>query len=179
MQSIALHSCRTTQANPKRRNVPHPTTDARMGTAKVQGYLSGNTDDPEGPTNHFRGWLVGELDRWANGDAEKECIASKATLLTTQLVGVKFQTEPRGKAGPAYSDVGDGKITLALLIAGELRIKLVSRQSGREHTEFLRNTGDYLVWPSSTYSHSWEALEDSTVVTVRWPELGSPDAPHA
>ena len=138
----------------------------------MQTYVKGNAKNPESPTSHFRGWLAGDFDQWTNGDAEKERIASNNRLLATPRVGVKFQTEPKGRTGPAYKDDGDGKVTLALLISGELRINLVNREHESEYIETLRKLGDYLAWPSSTYSHSWEALEDSTVVTVRWAEVG-------
>jgi hypothetical protein len=93
-------------------------------------------------------------------------------------VGVKFQLEECGKTGPLTPDTGpgDGKVTLGLLVSGHMRIELVSRETDLASTFHLATQGDYLAWPSTLYGHSWEALADTVLVTVRWHEQAAVEA---
>jgi quercetin dioxygenase-like cupin family protein len=49
-----------------------------------------------------------------------------------------------------------------LLIAGNFRVDLTGASI------VLEKQGDYVVWGPGI-DHSWEAISDSVVVTVRWP----------
>lgn len=48
--------------------------------------------------------------------------------------------------------------------------------SGRHRLEFersyvvLEKVGDYVIWGAGV-AHSWSALEDSTILSIRWPSL--------
>jgi hypothetical protein len=59
---------------------------------------------------------------------------------------------------------------------GELRTALLVLISGRFRLEFpgedvvLTEQGDYCVWARGV-DHSWEAEEESVVMTVRWPSI--------
>jgi quercetin dioxygenase-like cupin family protein len=39
----------------------------------------------------------------------------------------------------------------------------------------LQRQGDYVVWGKGT-DHSWQAEDDSTVITVRWPSHRPPSS---
>jgi hypothetical protein len=92
-------------------------------------WAAGNTRDPESPATHFRGWLVGQLAKWAEDDPAKQAVANSHPLLSTTALGVKFRLEERGKTGPAEPDVlSDGKVTLGILISGHMRIQLTRRR---------------------------------------------------
>jgi quercetin dioxygenase-like cupin family protein len=52
--------------------------------------------------------------------------------------------------------------TLLLLVKGQFRIELT------EGSGVLAKQGDYALWGPGI-DHSWEALADSVVITVRWP----------
>lgn len=56
----------------------------------------------------------------------------------------------------------DQRTTLVLLVKGTFRIDLT------EASLTLEKQGDYATWGPGI-DHSWEALSDSIVVTVRWP----------
>jgi quercetin dioxygenase-like cupin family protein len=51
-----------------------------------------------------------------------------------------------------------------VLLDGKFRIDL------RSGSVMLERRGDYVMWGPGT-DHSWEAVSDSTVLTVRWPSL--------
>jgi hypothetical protein len=133
-------------------------------------FATGNASDPTSPASQFRGWLVGQFGDWAVGDSQKLEIAESSRVLATEKVGVKFQLEPKGRKGPRNRDDADNQVTLALLVNGRLRVELFDRVTGARATVELKALGDYLAWASSDFGHSWEALEDSHVVTIRWPE---------
>lgn len=56
----------------------------------------------------------------------------------------------------------DQRTTLVFHVSGKFRIDLT------EGSSTLERPGDYLVWGPGI-DHSWEALADAVVVTVRWP----------
>jgi quercetin dioxygenase-like cupin family protein len=58
------------------------------------------------------------------------------------------------------------RTTLVLLVQGNFRIDLT------EGTVVLARQGDYALWGPGI-DHSWEALSDSVVVTVRWPSFST------
>jgi hypothetical protein len=56
--------------------------------------------------------------------------------------------------------------TLSILIKGKFSIKF----SKDKKEIILSKSGDYVFWDSGIY-HSSEALEDSTILTIRWPSI--------
>ena len=56
----------------------------------------------------------------------------------------------------------DQRTTLVLLVQGKFRIDLT------ETSVTLEKQGDYAVWGPGI-DHSWEAITESVVLTVRWP----------
>jgi quercetin dioxygenase-like cupin family protein len=57
---------------------------------------------------------------------------------------------------------GEQRSTLVLLVSGKFRIDLTVGNVT------LERQGDYITWGPGI-DHSWQAEQDSTVITVRWP----------
>ncbi|MEU7785590.1 signal peptidase I [Amycolatopsis sp. NPDC049159] len=118
-----------------------------MGNKPVSGsWTAGNANDDSVST---RGWLVGHF------------IDSSGGVRVTEDVEVKWAHHPAGDKRPAWTS-GDQRTTLVILIAGEFRVDV----TGGSRT--LSRQGDYIMWKPGN-NHSWEALTDSVVLTVRWP----------
>ena len=62
---------------------------------------------------------------------------------------------------------GEDRSTFVLLVSGKFRIDLTVGSTT------LKEQGDYITWGPGI-DHSWQAEQDSVVITVRWPSI--PDA---
>ncbi|MCI2421133.1 signal peptidase I [Saccharopolyspora sp. K220] len=96
-----------------------------------------------------RGWLVGHF------------IEPPEAIRSTNDVEVKWGIHPAGEKRPEWT-VSDFRTTLVLLVRGHFRIDLTHGSAT------LAQEGDYVMWAPGT-DHSWEAVSDSVVITVRWP----------
>jgi quercetin dioxygenase-like cupin family protein len=103
--------------------------------------------------NKTRGWLLGHFIDPAEG------------VRSTKNVEVKWGVHRAGDERAAWTS-GDERTTLVLLVQGRFRISLT------EGNVTLDRQGDYAVWGPGI-DHSWEAITDSVVVTVRWPSSRS------
>jgi len=109
-------------------------------------WYSGNAADDVGEK---RGWILGHFIDPAEG------------VRSSKDVEVKWGIHPAGEKRAAWT-TDDQRTTLVLLVSGNFKIRL-------EVASFtLQRQGDYLVWGPGI-DHSWEAMADSVVVTVRWP----------
>lgn len=115
------------------------------------GVHVGNAD-LDSPAN--RGWLLGHF------------MSEDTPVLRTTDVEVKWGVHPAGHARAGWT-TGETRTTMAFLVEGRFRLDLV----GGSHV--LGRRGDYVVWGPGI-EHSWQAEEDSTVLTIRWPS--DPDA---
>jgi len=96
-----------------------------------------------------RGWLVGHFIDQAEG------------VRRSSDVEIKWGVHPAGDKREQWADA-DHRTTLVILVSGHFVVHL---EDGRaDFTE----PGDYVMWGPGT-DHSWEALTDSVVMTVRWP----------
>lgn len=100
-----------------------------------------------------RGWILGHF------------IESSGGVRSTRDVEVKWGIHPAGEKRPEWT-TDDHRITMVLLVAGNF---VVSLSDGSVE---LARQGDYAVWGPGV-DHSWEAKEDSVVITVRWPSSSS------
>lgn len=96
-----------------------------------------------------RGWLLGHFIDPAEG------------ARSSKDVEVKWGIHPAGDTRDGWT-TGDQRTTLLILVQGTFRIDLT------EDSFTLSKQGDYAVWGPGI-DHSWHAIEDSTVITVRWP----------
>jgi hypothetical protein len=109
-------------------------------------WYSGNAAEDGRGT---RGWLLGHFIDPAQG------------VRSSKDVEVKWGIHPAGDERPEWTS-GDQRTTLVLLVQGNFRVDLT------EASITLARQGDYVVWGPGI-DHSWRALSDSTVITVRWP----------
>jgi hypothetical protein len=98
-----------------------------------------------------RGWLVGHF------------IGQEHGIRSSRDVEIKWGIHPAGDKRPEWTTV-EHRSTIVVLLDGKFRIDL------RSGSVMLERRGDYVMWGPGT-DHSWEAVSDSTVLTVRWPSL--------
>ena len=113
--------------------------------------MTGNWDsgNAEEDGRETRGWILGHF------------IDPPKGVRSSEDVEVKWFTHPAGDKRHEWTK-DDQRTTLVLLVAGNFRIDLT------ETSVTLEKQGDYLAWGPGI-DHSWEALSESVVVTVRWP----------
>ncbi|WP_027933953.1 hypothetical protein [Amycolatopsis thermoflava] len=112
----------------------------------TEGWHTGNAVEDGADT---RGWIVGHFIDPSKG------------VRSTKDVEVKWATHPKGDKRPEWT-ADDQRTTLVMLISGRFRVESTQGEA------VFREQGDYAMWGPGV-DHSWEALEESTVLTVRWP----------
>lgn len=100
-----------------------------------------------------RGWILGHFIDPAEG------------VRSSKDVEVKWGIHPVGDKRVEWT-ADDQRTALVILVSGQFRIDLT------EASVTLERQGDYLVWGPGI-DHSWEALTESIVITVRWPSAAS------
>jgi hypothetical protein len=96
-----------------------------------------------------RGWLLGHF--MAPGDPRH-----------SDAVEIKWGVHPAGDQRPGWV-TDDPRSILSVLISGRFRVDLPDR------SVTLAKQGDYIVFHG--LNHTWEAEEESVVVSIRWPSL--------
>ena len=117
-----------------------------MGDQVTANWQAGNAADDSTET---RGWLVGHF------------IDPSVGVRSQKDVEVKWGTHPAGDKRPEWT-ADDQRTTLVLLVEGNFRVDTT------DGSKTMTRQGDYIMWGPGV-DHSWEALEDSVVMTVRWP----------
>jgi len=115
----------------------------------MEKFLTGNVSEL---ASQYRGWVMGHF-------------VEPASPLCTEDVEVKWGEHKKGETKNAVGANQQAK-TLAILIFGKWLIKLPEIPKDI----VLEKQGDYLLFEPGV-AHSWEALEDSLVLTIRWPSL--------
>jgi hypothetical protein len=112
--------------------------------------MSGNWQRQRGRRRRdTRGWLVSHFIDPAHG------------VRSSKDVEVKWGIRPAGEKRAEWT-ADDQRTTLVLLVQGNFRIDLTGT------SVIIGKQGDYPLWGLGI-DHSWEALSDSVVLTVRWP----------
>ncbi|MBI4145951.1 signal peptidase I [Candidatus Woesearchaeota archaeon] len=83
----------------------------------------------------------------------------------TDAVEVKWGVHKKGELRPQVAANKTAK-TVSVLVKG----KFVFRFPVEKKEVVLEQPGEYVFWNNGVY-HTFEALEDSVVVTVRWPSV--------
>jgi hypothetical protein len=112
----------------------------------VTGWDSGNAVE-DGSQN--RSWFVGHFIDSAKG------------IRHSEDVEVKWSSHPAGEKRSEWV-TGDERTTLIVSIQGTHRVDLP------DASIILAKPGDYAIWGPGI-GHTWEAVSDTTVVTIRWP----------
>ena len=111
-----------------------------------ENWQSGNAAEDGRET---RGWILGHFIDPSDG------------VRSTTDVEVKWGIHPAGERRHEWT-ADDQRTTLVLLVEGNFRVDVT------ETSIRLEKQGDYAAWGPGI-DHSWEAISDSVVVTVRWP----------
>ncbi|MGH3172121.1 MAG: signal peptidase I [Trebonia sp.] len=113
--------------------------------------MSGNwhSGNAEEDGREYRGWILGHFIDPAQG------------VRSSKDVEIKWGIHPAGEKRAEWT-ADDQRTTLVFHVSGTFRIDLT------EGSFSLERKGDYLVWGPGI-DHSWEAVTDAVVVTVRWP----------
>ncbi|QIZ37870.1 signal peptidase I [Saccharopolyspora sp. ASAGF58] len=121
------------------------------GTIVSRNWHHGNAAEDGSET---RGWVLGHFIDPSEG------------VRSTKDVEVKWGIHPAGEKRPNGWTTDDQRTTMLLLVQGHFRLHLT------EGSVDLAKQGDYAVWGPGI-DHSWEAISDSVVVTVRWPSASN------
>ncbi|MBT4119787.1 MAG: signal peptidase I [Candidatus Peribacter sp.] len=97
----------------------------------------------------FGGWFMGHF-------------LPEDSLMSTSGLEVKWSQLKKGETRDEWAPVIDRK-TVAVLIRGHLIVEFPN-----EEVE-LRSEGDYVIWKD--VSHNFRTIEDSVVLTIRWPSI--------
>ncbi len=114
----------------------------------ADNWRTGNAADEGGA---FRGWVLGHF------------IEPHDDVRRTEDLEVKWGVHPAGQQRPEWT-IGEDRTTLVLMIRGRFRLDLTVGSL------VLEREGDYVLWGPGI-DHSWQAEEDSVVVTIRWPSI--------
>ncbi len=97
--------------------------------------------------SNYRGWFMGAF-------------LNEESPLLQENVELKWATHKKGERRKDWS-MGDEKQSISILISGKFKLIFDDRE------ETLSQQGDFVYWGPQV-PHTWEALEDSTIMTVRF-----------
>lgn len=103
--------------------------------------------------------MVGHFVDPANGAVRK-----------SRALEVKWGIHPAGQKRPEWTE-GEDRSTLVIMISGRFRVDL------SVGAVTLTRQGDYVTWGPGI-EHSWQAEEDSVVITIRWPSVPLTSSPE-
>jgi hypothetical protein len=103
----------------------------------------------DGARHH--GWFIGRF------------LESPHDLRASHAVEIKWSMHLAGTQKPFWV-VSEEATTLCVLIKGQVFLQFPSREC------ILSQEGDYAIWPAGV-PHRWVVVEESLVLTVRWPSL--------
>src|SRR5437016_12834120 len=133
-------------------------------------FQVGNIAEPSAEKDQYNQWSFGDFVTWSGGaeklsksDARK-CFGPRYS----EGVEVKWSHHKAGEQRPnGWANPGTG-FTLGILISGAFLVQFRSPGSEQIHQVRLEKRGDYVVWRSALFDHTWQALKESDFLTVRW-----------
>jgi hypothetical protein len=123
-------------------------------------YFGNAADDNVADT----GWFVGQFIPDAMGYRHQTAVE------------LKWGVHPRGQSRPGGPEANRVATTISILVRGMLETVLTV--AGQPHVVRLEREGDYIVFGPDV-KHDWEALEDSIVLSVRFPSVDVWDSVQA
>lgn len=112
---------------------------------------AGNAGD-----DNIRGWFIGRFLAPASGLRHQEDLELKW--------GIHSAGESRPQAWGRYNVA----TTICILVRGRFLLRF--RRDGREREVLMEREGDYVIMPPQV-DHSWQAVTDSVVLSVRFPSV--------
>jgi hypothetical protein len=98
-----------------------------------------------------RGWMLGHF-------------LPGGSPLHSEAVEVKWARHAAGECREAWT-AKPGVLSISILVRGHFVLEFAGRR-----VELARE-GDFAYW-SGEERHTWRAVEESVIVTVRWPSVG-------
>ena len=80
-------------------------------------------------------------------------------------VEIKWAVHKQGEKRQEWV-TGEKRTSIAILVSGKVIFEF------RDKKCELSNQGDYVMWGVGV-DHRWEVVEDSVIITVRWPSINS------
>ena len=102
-------------------------------------------------TDAKKGWFVGSF------------FEPELGLRKSDDVEVKWGIHKAGEERPEWV-TAEVRTSLIILVSGKWK------QIFRDRTIELSKPGDFIMWDEGV-DHKWIALEDTTIITVRWPSI--------
>jgi len=117
------------------------------------GWYFGNAvrDDVRGS-----GWFVGQF------------VPAQLGLRHQTAIEVKWGRHPKGERRPAGPEANQVATTVSVLVRGALLTRFDHR--GQRHEVLIKDEGDYIIFGPDVV-HAWEALEDTVVLSLRFPSV--------
>lgn len=115
----------------------------------------------------FRFWFVGRIEEWCREqgilfDAERFRLRNRDDI--EMKWGVYAKGDERAEWASSSRMTG-----ISILLRGDCIFRFRdARQTGDCREVRLCSEGDYVIW-EETVQHSWQMLEDSVFLTLRWP----------
>jgi hypothetical protein len=113
---------------------------------RLPNILFGNANQV---TSNLPGWFVGHF------------IDPVDDPRSTNAVEVKWHTHPAGDLKSAWTKSIEAT-TVAILISGRFKFRFLGQEI------LLTKQGDYVLWSPGIF-HTWQAEEESVILTIRWP----------
>ena len=87
---------------------------------------------------------------------------------------VKWGIHKKGEANGGFATNRQSK-TMSVLIQGNFQLTF-KKEDGKPENIKLTRPGDFALWDFGV-PHNWVALEDTTILTVRWPSIPKDQGP--
>lgn len=114
----------------------------------------------------FRCWFVGQIDKWCS-DKGIPFDPQKYGLRNTEDLEVKWGVYKKGDVRTDWALCTD-MIGMSILLRGDCIFKF-REANDHDNCEEVRliKEGDYVIWREDV-EHTWQMLEDSVFLTLRW-----------
>ena len=116
---------------------------------------------------NFGGWFVGDLAAWLELAGRPGKVENYG-LRKTGAVEIKWGVHPKGTLRSGGWAAPSRFVTISILLRGAFDLHF--RPPGKDipmHCCQMRAEGDYVIWGTDC-EHTWEAIEDAIILTVRW-----------
>lgn len=118
----------------------------------MRSIASGNLTNQTNAFPEKRGWFLGHF-------------MDNSSLLHSQDIEMKWGVHQKGESFHTVRANKTAK-TIAILISGNVSLSFPDENK----TILLDQAGDFTMWNAGVF-HVVEILEDSTLLTVRWPSV--------
>jgi hypothetical protein len=142
-------------------------------------FLIGNISATGAERLQYRDWSFGDFVSWTEGQGKHLSVAdaqARFGIRYSDALEVKWSHHCAGDLRPGgWAGFGDkGGFTLGILVTGMFLIQFRKADDSPVTDVTLSERGDYVAWQSNLFDHTWESLEDSDFLTIRWWDSAHP-----